>query len=60
MILIGIMALILGTHEHRIETRQLQEEFSTRVSRSPARMLALAVAILGLAAVLSMLMRLDD
>ena len=57
MILIGISALNLGTREHRAELHQLHREFGTRVPASPRRMLALAVALLGLAAVASMLFR---
>ena len=57
MILIGILALGLGTREHRAEVHELQEEFGTRVPHSPARMLALAVAALGLGAVASLLFR---
>lgn len=55
MIFIGILALSLGAHEHRMEQRQLQETFGTQVARSPARMLALAVATLGIGAFISLL-----
>jgi putative membrane protein len=57
MILIAIMALILGIREHQTEAHQLCEDFGIRVSGSPARALAVTVALLGAAAVVSMLMR---
>ena len=46
---------MLATREHRMELCHLQEEFGLRIALSPARMLALAIAALGVAAVVSML-----
>jgi putative membrane protein len=57
MILLGLLTLILGTREHHVEMLQLQAEFPSRLRRSPARLLAIVVAVLGLSAVFSMIFR---
>ena len=62
MIIIGLLALLLATLDHRWAIQALQARYPTsqqypKIPRSRARVLAALIAILGILAVISMLLR---
>ena len=58
MIGIGLVSLVLGTYEHRRDTRQLQADYPATPRRSSyVRVLSGLVAVLGLLAFLTMVFR---
>ncbi len=55
MICVGLVTLMLGTYEHRRDTRQLQADYPAALTRSSGvRVLSGFVAVLGLLALLTM------